>query len=53
MLRAGHSGGGLRHQIVPPVVAALHHVHRRAGAAVDNHMLDRGAGVHGLIDRAL
>ena len=45
------SGGG--HQVVPPVVAAVNHLHGRAGAAKDDHMLDGVARVHGFIDGAL
>ena len=46
-------GCGFGDQIVPPVVAALDHLDGRAGAAVDDHVLDGGAGGHGLVDGAL
>jgi len=38
---------------MPPVVAAVNHFHRRAGAAEDDHVFDRVASVHGFVDGAL
>ena len=42
--------GGLRHQLVPPVIAAGRHVDRRLGALVDDDMLHGGAGLERFFD---
>ncbi len=45
--------GGVGDEVVPPVVAAFDHVDGRAGALVDDDVLDGGAGGHGFVDGAL
>ena len=50
---AGHVGRGFGDEIVPPMIAAGNHVDRRAGAPVDDDVLDGGAGGHGFVDGAL
>ena len=49
----GASGLGCGDQVVPPVIAAFDHVDRRAGAPVDDHVLDGGTGGHGFVDGLL
>ena len=49
----GASGRGCGDQVVPPVIAAFDHVDRRAGAPVDDDVLDGGAGGHGFVDGVL
>ena len=46
-------GRGIGDQFVPPAVAASYHVHGRAGALVDDDVLDGVASGHGFIDSAL
>ncbi len=46
-------GRRVGHEVVPPVVAACDHVDGRAGALVDDDVLDGGAGGHGFVDGAL
>ena len=50
---AGQSGAAFGDQVVPPVIAACNHVDLRAGAPVDDHVLDREAGGHGFVDGLL
>ncbi len=49
----GAFGRGGGHEVVPPVVAAFDHFDGRAGAAVDDDVLDGVAGGHGFVDGAL
>jgi len=41
---------GLGDKLVPPVIAALDHLDRRAGAPIDDDVLHGGAGGHSLVD---
>ena len=41
---------GLRHQLVPPVVAGGIHLDRRAGALVDDDVLHGRTGFQGFVD---
>ena len=50
---AGQSVACVGDQIVPPVVAAGDHVDGRAGALVDDDVLDGGAGGQGFVDGVL
>ncbi len=49
----GAVGRGGGHEVVPPVVAAFDHFDGRAGALVDDDVLDGVAGGHGFVDGAL
>ncbi len=49
----GALGGRVGDDVVPPPVAAGDHVDGRAGALVDEHVLDGGAGDEGFVDGLL